>query len=192
MKKILAFFFALTLVFSLVACDSIDSDQTPAGGQEDTVAAGGQEDTAGGNHDAAHDFQDTYPALTEAEFLDAVANSTICVYAKGGVELAFYLDAELNILAVDCSVGSVPPPVGADYISPNMSFADGVRNIYLFICDVGMIPFDAELYVDVICEMPGESIPLIYDGITEPFSQILDLTGNYMSQTFNFTEGTID
>lgn len=186
MKKLLALFFAVALVFSLVACDSADSNQTTAGGQEDTSAAGG-------NQDDPYSYQDTYQSLTEAEFLAAVENSTICVHAKGGVELKFYLDDKLNILAVDCSGGPVTSLMNdADYISPDMSFADGVRNIYLYICDNGMIPYDAGLDAEVVCEMPEEAIDVIDDEIIEAFNQILDLTGNYMSQQYNFTEGTVD
>lgn len=195
MKKIIALFICCSMMFVLTACGSGDTRQNsfPDSNIENSADAG-DENTAGDDNisvDDAHNgnqiyardyggltYQETYVSMSEEDFNTAVANSLICVHTNGGGEFKFYLDYDLNVLALHCADWrAVAVMDNLEYIDLDMDIAQAAQEVFLRMYDI-FPPDDWNVPMDIVitCEMGTEGLNKIKGPIVDG---ILDIT-NYL------------
>ena len=195
MKKIIALFICCSMMFVLAACGSGDTRQNSfpdsnienSADAEDENTAGDDnisvDDTHNGDQIYARDYggltyQETYVSMSEEDFNTAVANSLICVHTNGGGEFKFYLDYDLNVLALHCADWrAVAVMDNLEYIDLDMDIAQAAQEVFLRMYDI-FPPDDWNVPMDIVitCEMGTEGLNKIKGPIVDG---ILDIT-NYL------------
>lgn len=195
MKKIIALFLCSAMIFALTACGSDNNRQNnfPDSNIENTADAESESTAGDGNISAdntdngdqiyARDYggltyQETYTPMSEEDFNTAVANSLICVHTNGGGEFDFYLDYDLNVLALHCTDWrAVAVMDNLEYIDLDMNIAQAAQEVFLRMYDI-FPPDDWNVPMDIVitCEMGTEGLNRIKGPIVDG---ILDIT-NYL------------
>ncbi len=195
MKKIIALFLCSATIFCLTACSSDSNRQNDFPNSNiENITDAGDEDTVGDDSISADNtdnvdkiysrdygvltYQETYTPMSEEDFNTAVANSLICVHTNGGGEFKFYLDYDLNILALHCADWrAVAVMDNLEYIDLDMDIAQAAQEVFLRMYDI-FPPDDWNVPMDIVitCEMGTEGLNRIKGPIVDG---ILDIT-NYL------------
>lgn len=150
MKRIIALLLCIFTLVTMTACGG--NDVTDNNSQNDASPPSvGYSDLP---------FQETYTSMTEEDFNTAVENSLICVYTNGGGDFKYYLDYDLNVLALHCADWrAVAVMDNLEYIDINMPLSEAVlevftRMYYTFQPDDWNVPMD----IEITCEFGSEGI----------------------------------
>ena len=174
MKRFCLLLLAFAMVFSLVACGSepehVESSAPPEEWSD----------------------RPAFTSLTEDEFLAAVEKSFISVHVKTIPEFKFFLDLQLNVLAVRAFDDEAHMVLGETYVARDLSFAECFEEIYLFAEELGILGSlnNEPVVVEMVYEMAGNGIKERKTAVMAPFDTDL-FNLYYANQTYHTIEGTI-
>ena len=180
MKRIIALLLCISMMVALTACGG--NDIADGNSQKDTDTEYVDDNTENNDNIGepadtgyyARDYgnltyQETYTSMSEEDFNTAVDNSLICVYTNGGGEFKFYLDYDLNVVALHCADWrAVAVMDNLEYIDMNMPFSKAVQEVYLRMYDIfppddWNVPMD----IEVTCGFASEGMNKIHDPIID-------------------------
>lgn len=131
-------------------------------------------------------------SLTEDEFLAAVDKSFISVHVKSVPDLKFFLDLQLNVLAIRAFDTEAHMVLGESYVALELPFSECFNEVYLFAEELGILgSLNAEPVVVETCFGLAESgTKNLRNAVLAPFDSDL-FNMYYANQTYYTTEGTI-
>lgn len=215
MKRIIALLLCISMVFAMTACgdsnaaenDSIDDGSVThaaAGLEENNESIINDESENAGEDENKNDetidyghyardygdftYQETYTSMSERDFNAAVGESLICVHTNGGGEFKFYLDYDLNVLALHCDDWrAVVVMDNLEYIDMDMPFSKAVEEVYLRMYDI-FPPDDWNVSMDIVatCGFASEGMDKIRGPIIDGVLNITNGLCIFPQTNFHF------
>ena len=174
MKRFCLLLLVFAMVFSMVACGSepehVESSAPPEEWSD----------------------RPAFTSLTEDEFLAAVEKSFISVHVKTIPEFKFFLDLQLNVLAVRAFDNEAHMVLGETYVARELPFAECFEEVYLFAEELGILGSlnNEPVLVETCFGLAESGTKKLRDAVLAPFDTEL-FNMYYANQTYYTTEGTI-